>query len=68
MTRSFILVRSHVIQNLVIKLTEVTKEIEHVTFPLVSEIQQYITRACEILRYTKSIYILIDHVVVNSRY
>ena len=60
--------RLHVIQNLVMKIAEVTKEIEHVTFTVVSEIPQYLTRASEISRYTKNLYPLINRFVVNSRY
>jgi hypothetical protein len=35
---------------------------------MVSEIPQYLTRVGEISRYTKSIYLLISRVVVNSRF
>jgi len=63
-----ILLRPHVIQNIVIKIKAVTKEIGHVTFTLVSEIPQYLTRVGEISRYAKSIYLLINCVVVNSRF
>jgi len=67
-TPSCIRLRPHVIQNLVIKIAEVTKEREHITFIVVSEIPQYLTRASEISRYTKHLYPLINRFVVNSRY
>jgi hypothetical protein len=61
---SCILLRSHVILNLVIKVTEVTRETGQVTFTLVSEIPQLLTRTCEISRQTKSINLRINRVVV----